>query len=199
MGQNRKEPVPHEDLRVLKVLNQKEDRDLQRKLKTLDKQHSYSRRTLQLRRERLVAEERRVMMVKLCQPKATLNIALKEIREHEVAASHFRRSIHTSGGALPSNTPLYPTKGSGPAEHSRSVSAPPTRRNFQSSVSFVQMKNIATIDSISEKEVARRRQKARDDMERRKQLQWETLHKRVAAFIQRLRDKDNMESFDKNT
>jgi len=63
----------------------------------------------------------------------------------------------------------------------------------------MQMKNIATIDSISEKELARQQQKAREDTERLKQLQWEALHTRVAAFIERLRDKDNVDSFVETT
>ncbi|XP_035850455.1 uncharacterized protein LOC118493727 [Sander lucioperca] len=181
--------------RDLKVLNQKEDRDLQHKLNMLDKQYRYTRKMLQQRRESLINKQRRVVMVKVVEPKATVNIAMKEIREHKFQTSDGRRSY--------SSTSQYPNKGCELVEPSRSTSAPPPsvkptspvrRRGYiQSSVSLMQMKNIATIDSISEKELARQQQKAREEMERLRQFQRETLHKRVAAFIEILKEKGNME------
>jgi len=107
MEQYYRGPVLQGELRVVKVLNQKEDRGLQRKLNMLDKQYSYTRKMLRQRRDWLMAEERRVMMVKSCEPKATLNVALNGIREHKLAESHFRRSVHTSAAKLPSSKSQY--------------------------------------------------------------------------------------------
>lgn len=180
--------------RQLKVLNQKEDRDLQCKLDLLDKQYRYTCRTLRQRRDSLMKEHRRVVMVKVCEPKATGNIAMKEIAKHMNAEAHFR-CAHTSNGRGPSSSEFHsPTRDL--VEQSRSISAPAPgsarwRRNVRSRLSFMQMKHIATIDSISEKEQVKRQQTAREEQERLRQRQRETLHKRVTAFIEKLKDKRN--------
>lgn len=83
--------------RNLRVLNQKEDRNLQQKLKMLDKQYRYTHKMLQQRRDMLMKEQRRVVMVKNCEPKATVNVAMREIGEHKNAETHFR-DIQTSEG-----------------------------------------------------------------------------------------------------
>lgn len=189
--------------RNLRVLNQKEDRTLQQKLYMLDKQHRYTHKMLQQRRELLLREHRRVVMVKVCEPKATVNIAMKEIEEHQIAAVHCR-DVQTCEGRrfCPSESPVD-AEGSEPEEQSRSISVPPPpstnparpvrrRGTIQSSVSLMQMKNIATIDSISEKELAMRQQRAREELEKLRQFQREALQNRVAAFIERLKDRSNM-------
>lgn len=185
---------------VLRVLNQKEDRDLQRKLNMLDKQHRYTRKMLQQRRDKLIHETRRVAMVKVCEPKATLSTALKEIDEHKNTETHFCRGISTSHGRLRSSSSY---EGSNLVEPGRSVSAPPLsikptssvrhRGNVQSNLSLMEMKKIATIDSISEKELARQQQKAQEEIKRLRLLQRETLHNKVTAFIENLKDKDSMD------
>ena len=57
----------------------------------------------------------------------------------------------------------------------------------------MKMKNIATIDSISEKELARQQQKAREEVERLRKFQREALQTKVTAFIENLKDKIQME------
>lgn len=190
--------------RNLRVLNQKEDRNLQQKLTMLEKQYKYTHKMLQQRTDALMKEQRRVVMVKGCEPKATVNLAMKEIGERQKAETHFR-DIQTSEGRrfFSSKSPNH-NEGSEQVEPSRSISAPPPiikpassvrhRGSIQCSVSLMQMKKIATIDSISEKELARQQQRAREETERLRQLQRETLHNRVAAFIEKLQDKSNMQS-----
>ncbi|KAG7510976.1 hypothetical protein JOB18_037247 [Solea senegalensis] len=197
MDQIYRRPVPHRDLRVL---NQKEDRDLQHKLSMLDKQYRYTLKMLQQRRDTLIREQGRVVMVKVCEPKAIVNIAMKEIGEHKTHV----RGVHTSDGRRHySSKSQHQHEGAELAQKNRSVSAPPAsdkptgplrhRGNIRASVSLMQMRNIATIDSISEKELARQRQKACEEMDRVRRLQRETLHKRVAEFIISLRDKSDVE------
>ncbi|XP_039992493.1 uncharacterized protein LOC120795072 [Xiphias gladius] len=199
MDQIYRRPVPHRELRVL---NQKEDRDLRHKLNMLDRQYRYARKMLQQRRDWLINEQRRLGMVKVCEPKATVDIAMKEIGEHKGSETRVR-GIHTSdGGRLYSRKSQYHNRGSEPVEQSRLTSAPPSsvkptsptrhRGNVQSNVSLMQMKNIATIDSISDRELARTQQRAREEMERVRQLQREAIHKRVTAFIESLKDSGNM-------
>ncbi|KAG8013155.1 hypothetical protein GBF38_021391 [Nibea albiflora] len=199
MDQRRRSDVPQRDLRVL---NQKEDRELQHKLNMLDKQYRYTRKVLQQRRDSLIKEQSRVVMVKVCEPKATVTIAMKEIGEHKDAETHCR-GVQTSDGRRLRSSVSHHKKGSDPVEQSRSISAPPPsvkpaslvrrRGNIRSSLSLMQMKNIATIDSISEKELARQQQRAREEMEKLRQFQRETLHKRVVAFIEKLKDKTHHE------
>ncbi len=188
--------------RDVRVLNQKEDRELQQRLNMLDRQYRYTRKVLQQRRDSLMNEQRRVVMVKVVEPKATVSIAMKEIGEHNKAETNIR-SIQTSDGRrLNSSTSENHNNAAEPVEQSRSISAPPPsvkptgsvrrRGNIQSGLSLMQMKNIATIDSISERELARQQQKAREEMEKLRQLQRETLHKRVAAIIEKLSNKSNM-------
>ncbi|KAK9534048.1 hypothetical protein VZT92_009123 [Zoarces viviparus] len=169
--------------RDLKVLNQKEERELWHKLDMLDRQYRSTRKMLQQRRDSLTNEQRRVVMVKVVEPKATVNIAMREIGEHKFQTSDGRRSY--------SSKSQHRNRERERVEQSRSISAPPLsgsvrrRGNIQSSASLMQMKNIAPIGSVSEKELARQQQKAREEMERLRQFQWETLHKRVAAFVEK--------------
>lgn len=190
--------------RNLRVLNQKENRNLQQKLNTLEKQYRYAQKMLQQRRDWLVREHRRVMLVKFCEPKATVNIALKEIGEQQSVEMHFRAS-QTSGGRRFFSSKRR-TEGSRQVEQGRSISAPlppppatpagPVRRRgyIQSSLSLLQMKNIANIDSISEKELARQQREAQEELERIRELQKEMLEKKVTAFIEMLKDKCNVHS-----
>lgn len=189
--------------RNLRVLNQKEERDLQQKLNMLDKQYRHTRKILRQRTDSLLKQQRQVTIVKVCEPKATVGIAMKEIGEHNDAEMHLRGIQTLEGRRSYSSKSQYPIQESEPVEQSRSISAPPLSAkpassvrhtgNIQSRLSLMQMKNIATIDSISEKELARQQQKAREELERLRQLQREALHKRVTAFIEKLRDKSNMQ------
>lgn len=183
--------------RNLRVLNQKEDRTLQQKLYMLEKEHRYAHNKLQQRREQLMREHRRVVMLKRCEPKAIVNIAMKDIERHQIAETHYRAVQSSEGTRF-----LCIKSASELEEQSRSVSAQPPstksavlvrrRSTIQSSVSLMQMKNIATIDSISEKELAKRQQKAREELERLKQFQMDVLQKRMLAFIASLKDKSHL-------
>lgn len=188
--------------RNLRVLNQKEDRTLQQKLYMLEKEHRYTHKKLQQRQEQLIREHRRVVMVKKCEPKAVVNIAMGEIKQHQIAEMHYR-GIQTSEGTGFCSIKSPPdTEGFVLEEKSRSKSAPlpstkPSilvrrRSTTQSSMSLMQMKNIATIDSISEKELAKQQLRTREELERLKQFQKEVLQKRVLAFVESLKDKTNM-------
>lgn len=186
--------VVHRDLRVL---NQRAERDLKNKLIMLDRQYRITVKILLQRRDSLKHDQNRVVMVKVCEPKAIVNIAIKEIVEHGI---QIRRDDwrHCSGKVQPRLS-----EGSEFRGQICSVSAPqstdkPTgplryRGNIQRQVSLMQMKNIATIDSISEKELARQQQRVREEMESVKKLQREMLQNRVEAFIQSLRDKSGIE------
>lgn len=184
--------------RNLRVLNQKQERDVQQRLNMLDKQYRLTRKMLKQRQDLLKNEQKKVVMVKVCEPKATVGIAMEEIREHNEAEMHVR-AIQTSDGRRLSSQGQ--AQGSDITEQSRSISAPPVkpsasvrrRGRIHSSISFMQMKSIATIDSISEKELARQRQRAQEEMERLRRSQSETLHNRVAAFLEMLRDKGDMQ------
>lgn len=195
--------------RNLRVLNQKEDRNLQQKLNTLEKQYRYTHKMLQQRRDWLMREHRRVTSVKICEPKATVNIAMKEIGEQQRVEMHFRASQTSEGRRFFSSKRR--TEGSKPVERGRSISAPlpppgtpasPVRRRgyIQSSLSLLQMKNIANIDSISEKELARQQREAQEELERIRELQRKMLQKKVTGFIEMLKDKCNVrtESLDRN-
>nr|XP_020478507.1 uncharacterized protein LOC109973339 [Monopterus albus] len=189
--------------RELRVLNQKENRDLKHKLNMLEKQYRYARKMLQQRRDSLMKEHRKVVMVKVCEPKATVNIAMKEIDEHKTAEKHFRGVHKSDGRRQHSSKSQYNDTGCKLVEQSRSVSAllpsvTPTssirrRGHIQSNLSLMQMKNIATIDSISEKEQVKQQQKAQEEIDRMTQLQRETLHKRITAFIESLQEKGKLE------
>lgn len=186
--------------RKLRVLNQKEDRSLQQKLNMLEKQYRYTHKMLQQRRDSLMSEHRRLTLVKICEPKATVNVAMREIGEQQRAEMHLRATQTREGRRFYSSK--YHNEGSNQVEQGRSISAPlpppvkpaspVIRRGFiQSSLSLMQMKNIANIDSISEKELARQQRKTREEMERMKELQREMLQKKVTAFIEMLKDRSN--------
>lgn len=180
----------------LRVLNQKEDRTLQQKLYMLEKEHRYTHKKLQQRREQLIREHRRVIMVKKCEPKATVNIAMREIKLRQIPEVHYR-AIQTSEGTRLSS--IKSTSDAILEEQSRPLSAPPPltepsilvrrRGTIQSSMSLMQMKNLATIDSISEKELAKQQLRTQEEFEKLKQVQREVLQNRVLAFVESLKDK----------
>lgn len=183
--------------RKLRVLNQKEDRHLQQKLNMLEKQYRYTHKMLQQRRDSLMREHRRVMLVQICEPKAKVSIAMREIGEQQRAEMHLRANQTREGRRFYSSK--Y-DEGSYQVEQGRSISAPlppvvkttsPVKHRgyTQSSLSLMRMKNIANIDSISEKELARQQRETREEMERMKELQREMLQKKVTAFIEMLKDK----------
>lgn len=183
--------------RALNVQNQKANRDLQQRLSMLDKQYRYTRKLLQQRRASLMNDGRWVVMVKLCEPKATVNIAMRDIREYLSVEGPCSRLVHTSDGGRGGLQ-----DDSSEVKLNRSISAPPAtnkpsiserRRGNVHSVSFMQMKNIATIDKIAEKELTKQQQRAQEKSARLKQLQWETLHDKVMSFIETLKEKGNME------
>lgn len=188
--------------RNLRVLNQKEDRTLQQKLYMLEKEHRYTHKKLRQRQEQLIREQRRVTMVKKCEPKAIVNIAMREIKRHQIAEMHYRGTQTSGGTRFCSIKSPFDTEGSAFEEQSRSKSAPPPstepsilvrrRSTIQSSMSLMQMKNIAAIDSISEKELAKQQLRTRQELERLKQFQMEVLQNRVLAFVESLKDKSNM-------
>lgn len=188
--------------RNLRVLNQKEDRTLQQKLYMLEKEYRYTHKKLQQRQQQLIREHRRVILVKKCEPKAIVNIAMGEIKQYQIAEMHYRGIQTSEGSRFCSIKSPSDTKGSVLEEQSRSESAPPPstkpsilvrrRSTIQSSVSLMQMKNIATIDSISEKELAKQQRRTREELERLKQFQKEVLQRRVLAFVESLKDKSNI-------
>lgn len=185
-----------------RAMNRKEDIDLRHKLKLLDKQYRYTCKLLQQRKDLLIQQQRSVKVIKLCEPKAIVKVAMKEIDEHTNSERPLR-GIHTSdGGRFYSSKSQSHNGGSEQPAQGRSISAPPApikptrsvrhQGSIKWNVSLMQLKNISTIDSISQKELARQQQQAREEMERLKQLQRETLHNRVRAFIEHLNDTDKM-------
>lgn len=188
--------------RNLKVLNQKEYRTLQQKLYILEKEHRYTFKKLQQQREQLIRERRRVIMVKRCEPKAIVKIAMREIEQHQIAERHYRAIQTSEGTRFCSIKSTSDSKGSVLKEQSRSISAPPPsttlsilwrqRSTIHRSMSLMQMKNIATIDSISEKELAKKQQRIQEELERLKMSQRDILEKRVLAFVESLKAKSKV-------
>lgn len=182
---------------MLLVLDQKEETDFRHKLNVLDKQYRYTQKMLKQRQDDLLKEHRKVVMVKVCEPKATVHMALNEIHKH-MTVTHVR-GIHKSDGRMYSSELQCHRKKSALVEKTQSILAPPSsnksicyarqRSNIQFNLSLMQMKTIVTIDSISEKELVRQKQKEREEMEKLRQLHRETLQKRVTTFIKSLKDK----------
>lgn len=168
--------------RELQVLNQKAERDRTQKLQLIDKQFKFSYKTLQQRKDFWRKEQRKVCTVRICEPKAIVDIAMKDINEF----SNFRE-VRTAYG-MRKCTQME-------EKHSRSISAPVRQRcGVESSVSFLQMKNIALIDLISEKERELRLRREREERERARRAKIEALHRRVEEFIERLKDKDRTDA-----
>lgn len=157
------------------------------KLDLINKQFRHSYKMLQQKKDYVRKEQRKVGTVKICEPQAIVDVAMKEIDEQ----SNYR-GIHTAYG-----TRQYSKSNN--EKLTRSISAPVRHRaNVESSVSLLQMKNIALIDSISEKEKAQRQQKAREELERMSRLQKEALQKKVQEFIERLKEKSQMSSLEES-
>lgn len=187
----------------VRLMNLKEDIALQQKLNLLNIQYRYTLKMLQQRRNSIILENRKLLLLRFCEPKATVNKNMIEIAKTKKAGMDFR-DIHTSGGRRSySSKSLYYDRGSDPLGLRRSASARPMSAKPTDSarysvtdegrLSIMKMKNIATIDCISKKELTSRQQNARGEMERLKAFRWEALHQRVKSFIEKLNDTDDTE------
>ncbi|KAK7904227.1 hypothetical protein WMY93_016834 [Mugilogobius chulae] len=175
--------------RELQVLNQKAEQERRQKLQLIDKQFKFSYKTLQQRKDFWRKEQRKLVTVRICEPKAIVDIAMNEINELSGV-----RSVQTAYGTR------QKVKFALDERQSRSISAPVTQRSkVQCTVSLLQMKNVALIDSISEKEKALRRQKAREEMERMRKAQMEALQRRVQEFMERMKEKNRADSTEEPT
>lgn len=86
---NRKRPKSVLDVRFL---NHQEDIILQHKLTLLDMRHRYTLRVLCQDRISLMKEHRKLLLLKVCEPCATINKTMKEISETKKA--RMDRSCH---------------------------------------------------------------------------------------------------------
>ncbi|KAJ7990789.1 hypothetical protein DPEC_G00290560 [Dallia pectoralis] len=223
----------------VRFLNHQEDVSLQHKLKLLDMRHRYILKALCQEKDSLIRNHKKLLHLKVCEPRATINITMKELHETKMSRmacaasapenrrlyssrshSNNRANIvqrcqtsHANVTVEDPQTTELDTKGT-PVQSLRSQSAQPksihsakhretrivhssNQRETESRAgvfSFIQLKQMSTIDSISEKELARQQLQSRGEKERLKQHQRDMLSQKIHTFLKALENNQQLEN-----
>ncbi|KAF4101914.1 uncharacterized protein LOC131523084 [Onychostoma macrolepis] len=181
----------------VRLLNHKEDVHLQWKLHNIRAKYRLNLRLLEQERELVLKEHKRLLNLRVCEPRATINNTMRAISE--VRMTNDANETRFSKSA-PAFRPLSSVKTYEDDKEQRFAksasfsvkqddSSPPmiVTEKFKSSengqLSILQLKDLALIDSISQKELMYREEYYRWYKERLKQLQREKLQQKIRSFL----------------
>ena len=178
----------------VRLKNSKEDLYLQHELSLLSMRHRHILRTLHQETDSLVRAHRKLLLLKVCEPKATINKTMREISEtrngrmdSQDVYNSDRQRIYSSKSLSYDRRPPLPN-----SRRAQSGLPIPVRNTLQSAkhqeaeLSILQLKQIATIDCISNKELVYQQQYIREEKERLKQSQKDTLQQKIQVFLETL-------------
>lgn len=182
----------------VRQLNHKEDVHLQWKLHNISAKYRLNLRLLEQERELVLKEQKRLLHLRVCEPHATINKTMRAISEvrmtNDAPETRFSKSA-------PAFRPLSSVKTceEDDEEHrfAKSASFSVKRGDSSSSrivteklkasengqLSILQLKDLALIDSISQKELMYQEEYYRRYKERLKQLQREKLQQKIRSFL----------------
>lgn len=176
-------------------MNHKEDVHLQWKLHNISAKYRLNLRLLEQERELVLKEHKRLLNLRVCEPHATINNTMRAISEtitNDVNETRFSKSA-------PAFRPLSSVKTYEDTEQRFAKSASFSVKQDDSSLSMtvtekfkasengqlsiLQLKDLALIDSISQKELMYQEEYYRWYKERLKQLQREKLQQKIRSFL----------------
>ncbi len=180
----------------VRLLNHKEDVHLQWKLHNISTKYRLNLRLLEQERELVLKEHKRLLNLRVCEPHATINNTMRAISEtitNDVNETRFSKSA-------PAFRPLSSVKtyeddteqrfaksASFSVKQDDSSPSMTVTEKFKASensqLSILQLKDLALIDSISQKELMYQEEYYRWYKERLKQLQREKLQQKIRNFL----------------
>lgn len=181
----------------VKLRNHREDIQLQWKLHNISAKHRINLRLLEQEREFVLKEHKRLLHLKVCEPRATVNNTMRDIMEVRMVKNDPQES-RTSKSA-PTFKVLTSARGEDDKGPRFAKSAIISGKQCDSSLqmlmteklkasksgqlSFLQLKDLALIDSISEKELMQQEEYYRWYIATLKQLQREKLRQKIKCFL----------------
>lgn len=178
----------HMDVRQL---NHKEDVHLQRKLHNISAKYRLNLRLLEQERELVLKQHKRLLNLRVCEPHATINNTMRAISEVRVANGTKQTRLSKSAPAFSALSSAmedrFAKSASLSVKQDDSFPSMMSREKFKASesgqLSILHLKDLALIDSVSEKELMYQEEYYRWYKERLKQLQREKLRQKITSFL----------------
>ncbi|TSO25149.1 hypothetical protein Baya_8772 [Bagarius yarrelli] len=175
----------------VRLKNHKEDIDLQWKLEQIHRKYKLDLKLLYQDRQFLQLEHKKLLHLRICEPRATLTNTMKDISDTQTTNSDFQYVWHPSSAPVGRriHTGETPSNQSDQMQDTRlvkSASAALPRSYESNQLSIMYLKDLALIDSISQKELAIQEEQKRQKKECLKRVYREKLQEKMQIFFRTL-------------
>lgn len=184
----------HMDVRLL---NHREDVELQWKLHNIRAKYRLNLRLLEQERELVLKEHKRLLNLRVCEPRATVNNTMRAISEVKMEKSDAResrtsksaptfRAVTSAKHFDEDKEPRFAKSATFSCKQedlSVHILTEKLKASENGHLSILQLKDLALIDSISQKELMYQEEYYRWYKERLKQLQREKLRQKIKSFL----------------
>lgn len=180
----------------VRQMNSTEETYLQHRLNHLCLRQTLILKLLQQDINSLMQEHQKLLHVRVCEPIATVDNTMREILENRNGKKvawhrHYTQSAPPGRGLVSGK--VVSQGDTDAVVRSQSSHPAPTLSHVQQResedagiLSLVQLRDMACINSISERKLASQREWQRQERERLKQIQRETLRQKIHAFLKTL-------------
>lgn len=174
-----------------RLKNHKEDTELQWKLEQIHRKYKLDLKLLHQDKEFLLMEHKKLLHLRVCEPYATLTNTMSTISETRTTKSDLQyvwypksapagRRMFSSEALSTQSEQLLATR------LSKSASSALQQTSESNQLSIMYLKDLALIDSISQKELAIQEEQRRQKKERLKRLHREKLQQKMQIFFRKL-------------
>lgn len=174
-----------------KLKNHKEDIDLQWKLEQIHRKYKLDLKLLHQDREFLLMEHKKLLHLRVCEPYATLTNTMRAISETRTTKSNLQYVWYPK--SAPAGRRMFSSEAlSNQSEQvlgtrlSKSASSVLPQTSESKQLSIMNLKDLALIDSISQKELAMQEEQRRQKKESLKQLYREKMNQKMQIFFRTL-------------
>lgn len=174
-----------------RLKNHKEDTDLQWKVEQIQRKYKLELKLLYQDREFLLMEHKRLLHLRVCEPCATLTNTMRAISETRTSKSDLQYVWYPK--SAPAGRRMFSSEAlSNQSEQllgtrlSNSAASAPPQTSKSKQLSIIYLKDLALIDSISQKELAIQEEQRRQNKESLKRLYREKLQQKMQIFFRTL-------------
>ncbi|XP_027028050.1 uncharacterized protein LOC113659451 [Tachysurus fulvidraco] len=169
--------------------NHKEDIDLQSKLEQIHRKYKLDLKLLHQDRECLLREHKKLLHLRVCEPRATVTNTMRAISTTRTTKSDLQYiRLPNSAGRRMFSGKAFSNQSEqmlGTRLLKSAMSARP-KTSESKQLSILYLKDLALIDSISQKELEIQEEQKRQKMESQKQLYREKLQLKMQIFFNKL-------------
>lgn len=173
-----------------KLKNHKEDIDLQWKLEQIHRKHKLNLKLLHQNTEFLLKEHKKLLHLRVCEPYATLTNTMRAISETRTTKSNqhvwYPRSAPAGRRMISSEVLSNRSEQLQGTRLLKSASSVLPQTSESKQLSIMNLKDLALIDSISQKELAMQEEQRRQKKEQLKQLYREKMNQKIQNFFRTL-------------